>query len=51
MPQDRVGQDELALTEEFLAYMLGVRRASASIACGTLSISVSSSTRIRKSLC
>jgi CRP-like cAMP-binding protein len=36
MTHDRVGQDEFPLTEEFLAYMLGARRASVTIACGIL---------------
>jgi CRP-like cAMP-binding protein len=36
MTQDRVGRDELALTVEFLGYMLSERRGSVSIACGSL---------------
>jgi hypothetical protein len=34
MTQDRVGHDEFPLTEEFLTYMLGARRASVTIAGG-----------------
>ena len=36
MSQDRTGGDEIALTQEFLAQMLGVRRATVSIAAGML---------------
>jgi CRP-like cAMP-binding protein len=36
MTHDRVDGDELALTQEFLSYMLGVRRAGVTEACGTL---------------
>lgn len=36
MTQDRVGHDEFPLTQEFLAYMLGGRRASVTIAAGIL---------------
>ena len=36
MTQDRVGHDEFPLTQEFLAYMLGSRRASVTIAAGIL---------------
>jgi CRP-like cAMP-binding protein len=36
MTQDRVGQDELRLTHEFLSYMLGVRRPTVSLVLGTL---------------
>ena len=36
MTQDRVGHDEFPLTQEFLAYMLGARRASVTIATGIL---------------
>jgi CRP-like cAMP-binding protein len=36
MTQDRVGMDELNLTQEILAEMLGVRRASVTTAAGTL---------------
>ena len=36
MTQDRVGHDEFPLTQEFLAYMLGARRASVTIAAGIL---------------
>ena len=36
MTQDRVGKDEFPLTQEFLAYMLGSRRASVTIAAGIL---------------
>jgi CRP-like cAMP-binding protein len=36
MSHDRTGGDEIALTQEFLAQMLGVRRATVSIAAGML---------------
>jgi CRP-like cAMP-binding protein len=36
MTHDRVDGDEIALTQEFLSYMLGVRRAGVTEACGTL---------------
>jgi CRP-like cAMP-binding protein len=36
MAQDRTGQDELGLTHEFLAVMLGVRRSSVSLVARTL---------------
>ena len=36
MTQDRVGHEEFPLTQEFLAYMLGGRRASVTIAAGIL---------------
>jgi CRP-like cAMP-binding protein len=36
MTHDRVGSDEFPLTQEFLAQMLGVRRASVSVVAGTL---------------
>jgi CRP-like cAMP-binding protein len=36
MTQDRVGQDDLRLTHEFLSYMLGVRRPTVSLVLGTL---------------
>jgi CRP-like cAMP-binding protein len=36
MMHDRVDGDELHLTQEFLSYMLGVRRAGVTEACGTL---------------
>jgi CRP-like cAMP-binding protein len=36
MIHDRVDGDELLLTQEFLSYMLGVRRAGVTEACGTL---------------
>jgi CRP-like cAMP-binding protein len=36
MSQDRVGGDVVALTQEFLAHMLGTRRASVTVAAGVL---------------
>jgi CRP-like cAMP-binding protein len=36
MTHDRIGRNEMPLTQEFLAYMLGVRRASVSVAAGSL---------------
>ncbi len=36
MTHDRVDGDEIPLTQEFLSYMLGVRRAGVTEACGTL---------------
>jgi CRP-like cAMP-binding protein len=36
MTNDRVGRNEIPLTQEFLAYMLGVRRASVSVAASSL---------------
>ena len=36
MTQDRVGTDEFGLTQDFLAFMLGVRRASVTVAAGML---------------
>jgi CRP-like cAMP-binding protein len=36
MTQDRVGSDELPLTQEFLSQMLGTRRSSVSVAAATL---------------
>jgi CRP-like cAMP-binding protein len=36
MTQDRVGHDEFPLTQEFLAFMLGARRASVTLAAGIL---------------
>jgi len=36
MTHDRVGRDEFPLTQEFLAYMLGSRRSSVTIAAGIL---------------
>src|SRR5687768_15904387 len=36
MTQDRVGKDHFGLTQDFLAYMLGVRRASVTVAAGML---------------
>jgi hypothetical protein len=37
MSHDRMGQDDFALTQEFLAIMLGVRRSSVTLAFGALS--------------
>jgi CRP-like cAMP-binding protein len=36
MTQDRVGADQFPLTQDFLAFMLGVRRASVTVAAGML---------------
>jgi CRP-like cAMP-binding protein len=36
MSQDRVGGDVVGLTQEFLAHMLGTRRASVTVAAGVL---------------
>jgi CRP-like cAMP-binding protein len=36
MTHDRVGADEFSLTQEFLAYMLGVRRPSVTVSAGIL---------------
>jgi CRP-like cAMP-binding protein len=36
MSRDRIGSDEMPLTQEFLGHMLGTRRASVSIAASTL---------------
>jgi CRP-like cAMP-binding protein len=36
MVSDRIGSNELPLTQEFMAQMLGTRRASVTIAAGTL---------------
>lgn len=37
MSQDRIGGDEVPLTHEFLAHMLGTRRSSVTVAAGLLS--------------
>ena len=36
MTQDRVGKEQFGLTQDFLAFMLGVRRASVTVAAGML---------------
>jgi CRP-like cAMP-binding protein len=36
MSQDRIGGDVIPLTQEFLAHMLGTRRASVTVAAGVL---------------
>ncbi len=36
MTRDRIGGDEFNLTQEFLAYMLGSRRSSVTVAAGML---------------
>jgi len=36
MSQDRIGTDKLPLTQEFMSQMLGIRRASVTVAAGTL---------------
>ena len=36
MSQDRMGNDEFQLTQEFLSHMLGVRREGVSVAAGDL---------------
>jgi Mn-dependent DtxR family transcriptional regulator len=36
MCQDRIGSSYVALTQEFLAHMLGTRRASVTVAAGIL---------------
>jgi CRP-like cAMP-binding protein len=36
MTRDRVGNNEFYLTQEFLAYMLGVRRFGVTVAAGAL---------------
>ena len=36
MTQDRVGMEQFGLTQDFLAFMLGVRRASVTVAAGML---------------